>query len=513
MSADSEISPSLSGVSPESRFVASPFMAARASYWTALSAVVTILLCIIWIPAYNTLVDYPFHLSRVWALHNYDHSPFFQRVLVRVFDPMPNLAIDLFVPPLLNWLPPVVAGKVFLSAIVVLFAAGCHLLSVAQYGGPVWTAPIATFAVINSPFLYGFVNSTFSLSLFLVTFAVWLRVRRHWTLSGWVLVASLATCTYISHLSGFVFLVVAMSIHWLLDRRQRPWFSSTDFATFSVLVPAIIIQLYPWTNRVHIGGQLEWGTLGKKALGLGSIFLGFRYDLDILALAMLAAAFGLSLLKCNPRFNRFLLVMGLAFLAASIICPTQLTAGAGAGADGRFAPPALIFLLLSFSANWRGTAGRVALFLAFAAMLLRIGEIGWTLDRISSAAERQLVALGKAAPNSRIYNLYLRPQGRQNEKRLRANLHLACYSLIFTGSVPSDFIAQRYAQPLFFRNPSEWATHESPTSFEPAFLDAHLGTYDYVWGCNLDADYFGYLRRRATLISTGDVCGLWKLRK
>jgi hypothetical protein len=188
---------------------------ARRTYWASLAAVIVLHLGVLWMPAYNTLVDYPVHLGRAWVLYSYDRTPFFQSTFARVWNPMPNLAMDLLVPPLLHILPPVIAGKVFLSSIVLLFALGCHLLAVTVHGRPHWTAALAAFAVLNSGFLYGFINSAFSTSLFLVTFAVWLRFHGEWTAKSWLGVAALATATYLAHLSGFVFLSLAMGICWL----------------------------------------------------------------------------------------------------------------------------------------------------------------------------------------------------------------------------------------------------------------------------------------------------------
>ena len=122
--------------------LAGPAKTGISPYAAVLAAVVVLLQLALWAPAYNTLVDYPFHLARAWSLHNYDRTPALQAVFERSFAPIPNLAIDLIVPPLLNFMSPVVAGKVFLSLIVVLFALGCHNLAVAFYGRPTWVVPL-----------------------------------------------------------------------------------------------------------------------------------------------------------------------------------------------------------------------------------------------------------------------------------------------------------------------------------------------------------------------------------
>ena len=83
----------------------------RNLYWAVLTAVIVIHLAMVWVPAYNTLVDYPFHLARAWVLHA--QTPFFHAIFIRSLTPLPNLAIDLVVPPLLYLFRPFIAGKIF----------------------------------------------------------------------------------------------------------------------------------------------------------------------------------------------------------------------------------------------------------------------------------------------------------------------------------------------------------------------------------------------------------------
>ena len=482
----------------------------RRAYRASLAAVVVLHLAILWIPAYNALVDFPYHLGRAWVLYAYDHTPFFQSTFERVLNPMPNLAIDLIVPPLLHVLPPIVAGKVFLSLIVLLFALGCHLLGVTVYGRPVWSAPLAVFAVTNSAFLYGFVNSAFSTALFLVTFAVWLRARRKWTAASWLAVTVLATATYIAHLSGFVFLVLAMGVCWLLDLSLSRRIRLADLLGFSVLLPALLIQAYPWANRVRLTGSMGWGTVLKKLLGLASVFLGFHYVLSACTIVVFVAAFAIAAARGEPRIERLFLWLGAAFTAAGLVCPSRVTAGGGAEADTRFFHPAFVFFALSFTARKRPAVAKLALPLAFGAMLLRLGDVGWTLGQNSSSAEGQMAALAKAEPHSGIYELLDQPASYQAMKLTRGNLNLPCYSLFLTQSIPSAFFAVRGVQPIYFRNPNWPVPWMTPSM---AYLDAHSGMFDYVWGCKPDSAQRGYLERKATLAATGGGCELWELKK
>ena len=479
------------------------------TYWLCLGLVGLAHLAILWIPALNTLVDYPMHLARAWVLHTYDQTPFFQSVFGRVFNPMPNLAIDLVVPPLMSLLPPIAAGKVFLSLIVLLFSLGCHLLAVSVYGRPTWAVVPASFAVFNSAFLYGFVNSCFSTALFLITFAVWLRLRRGWTVTSWLAATILATATYLAHLSGFVFLGLALAVCWATEWIQKRDGIRVALVDFSVLLPAVAIQLYPWSNKVQ-AGDVVWGTISKRLLGLVSVFLAYNDALSLCTMGLLLLSLILIWWKGQIALQRLLLSIGAAFLIASFLCPYQLTAGGGEGAGARFVPPGIVFLFLSITVSRRTTGSNVAMWLACGAMLLRLGDIGWSLYQCSSAAERQMAALTKAESESYIYEFFHHPADRHSEKIARANLHLPCYALIFRNSVSSDYYGLRGVQPIYFRDPG-WSIQEGGQSFQ--HLESHPNHVDYVWGCNLEATQRRQLQEEAQFLGAGDTCELWKLRR
>ena len=317
--------------------------------------------------------------------------------------------------------------------------------------------------------------------------------------------------TYLAHLSGFAFLGLSIAILWLLDFRKVGRIRRNDVASLAVLAPAVAIQAIPWSNSVQLGGLIEWGSLTKKATALGSVFLGFRYDLDVAAVLLLATAVAIAAFRGGIRFHPGLLTLAAAFLCGSILCPSQLAPGGGDGADARFVPAGMVFLFLSCTVSCSRRAARFALVLAFAAMLLRFGEVAWNLLRSSAAAEAQIAALKEVNPNSRIYSIFLTPENRQEEKRTRTNLHLASYALILKQSVSSDIYARRGAQPLFFRNPADWESRQRPATFDRAYLDQRLSRFDYVWGCHLDPAHRHYLSGRATLVASGDICDLWRL--
>jgi hypothetical protein len=164
---------------------------------------VILLLLPVWWSAYTPLVDLPFHLARAYVLRHYQEVPFFQSVFERSLGPLPNLAVDLFVPPLLGWVDVVTAGKLFLSCYLLLFAWGCHALALAVHGRPSWVSSLLAFTAYNSALLWGFVNFVFGLAVALVTFALWLRWRDRQSLLTFLALTGLTFLVYLCHLAAW----------------------------------------------------------------------------------------------------------------------------------------------------------------------------------------------------------------------------------------------------------------------------------------------------------------------
>ena len=483
----------------------------KSLYYVLLAFVAIALVLPFWLTEFNPLVDYPFHLARAWALNLYQQDAFFQAQFVRVTDPMPNLAVDLLVPPLMWFLPPLIAGKLFLSLIILLFVWGCHELAKTSLGDVSWMAPLAAFFAYNSPLLWGFVNSSLSLSLFLLTFAFWLRFQTQWTVLRFLAVCMLSTATYIAHLSGFVFLGLAIAcgfaIRWVNTRRLQ-WTAVTGFL---VLVPGVLLQLYPWQNKVRLGTSVVWSTVAQKAISLGSVFIGYRYRIDLLAFIPLVIGLVI-VVRCGKwKINPVLFTIGTLFLVAALAFPKQLTAGGGSAADARFVPPACALLLLSFAVSLKSKVARVGYCLALLGLGLRIAEISWTWRVQSLRCSRMVAILRIVEPHSRIYTLFQLPDDLGARKLELGNFHAASYSLILNRSVSSDFYAVQGVQPLYYRSESAARICDNPV-VKLKDLGRDLEGFDYVFGCNLDPQHIAYLSGRASQIAARDTCTLWRFQ-
>ena len=178
------------------------------------------------VPLFSTvlppLVDYPNHLARMHVLSEGGNQ--FYAVH---WEPLPNLAQDLIVPPLARLMPLDLASKLFLVAIFGLMAGGTIWLNrVATGAWRIW--PLLAFLLLyNRTFLWGFLNYLFGIGVALAGVALWLTLEREcWWLR--TLTSSLvALACYLSHIAAFgfyalVIIGIELSPAWG-ELRARRW--------------------------------------------------------------------------------------------------------------------------------------------------------------------------------------------------------------------------------------------------------------------------------------------------
>src|ERR1700730_1981082 len=138
------------------------------------------------------LFDYPNHLARMHILAAYESSPFLKQFYALDWRPIPNLAMDLVVPPLTRVLPLAWAGKAF----ILLIAGGAALLHRVLFGR--WSAwsLLAFLLLYNRILLWGFVNFLFGVGLALMATALWIGLRERPAWLRLALAALRATAIY-----------------------------------------------------------------------------------------------------------------------------------------------------------------------------------------------------------------------------------------------------------------------------------------------------------------------------
>jgi hypothetical protein len=292
------------------------------------------------------LVDYPNHLARMVILADGGHSSWLAEYYRILWSPLPNLAMDVLVPPLLHVLPLMAAGRVFLALLLAVTAAGMLLLHRALWGRWSYWPCLGLLLLYNRIFLWGFVNFLFGLGLAFCAAALWVAIRRRGALLRVVANTVAATLVFFCHIEAqaILFLIV-LGLEggpaWR-ELRHGHWAAlGARIVTAAIpFVPAAAIFLASW--QPHAGGAWVLSDMAEKARQLLTVFgnYGFRFDLvcSVLFLALFVGLGAAGRLAAVPPLAWWLVITILAYIFVPNVMLT------GASADHRI--PLVIAMLL-----------------------------------------------------------------------------------------------------------------------------------------------------------------------
>ena len=349
-----------------------------------------LLMIVVAVPLFSTvlppLFDYPNHLARIHVLSEGGNQ--FYGVH---WEPLPNLAQDLIVPPLARVMPLDIASKLFVVVIFGLITGGTIWLNrVATGAWRMW--PLLAFPLLyNRMFLWGFLNYLFGIGVALAGSALWLALEReHWWLR--TLASSLvALACYLNHIAAFgfyalVIIGIELSPAWG-ELRARCWpalgrriaIMGAQFA-----IPAVLFLGY-WHPAA--AGGISYAAFWRKADLLFNVFDNYNRAFDIvcfaLFLGLIAWLAATRRLRLAPRLAG---AVGLVF-ASYLLLPSQIFGGSGA--DHRL-PIAIFLLLIAASAaefpNRRAAAAIGVMAAVLLVARMAVIEYVWLgADRIYSA--------------------------------------------------------------------------------------------------------------------------------
>jgi hypothetical protein len=125
------------------------------------------------------LVDYPNHLARMSILLGVGDDPTSAANYQPHWRLLPNLAMDLIVPPLAHLLSLESAGWLFVAATMILLVIGTLMLHRVLHGR-VGLWPLCSLLFLyNAVLSWGFLNYLFALSITLLGFSGWIATA-HW---------------------------------------------------------------------------------------------------------------------------------------------------------------------------------------------------------------------------------------------------------------------------------------------------------------------------------------------
>lgn len=451
-------------------------------------------------PALPPLLDLPGHLARYRVQLGLADSPFLQRYYGFHWAPVGNLGADLLVQALAPRLGLEPTVKLIALVIPMLFAGGLLAIARVVHGRIPPSAALALPLAYGTPFLYGFLNYTLSVSLALLAFALWLRLDQLGKrgLRGWLFVP-LTLILYFTHIYGWGVLGLLCFGAELIrahdeQRRSRPSAALAAIIACLPLAGPVIILL----GAVRNAGEepfSDWLNFRIKFAWLVAP-LRDRWKLfDVISGTIVFGALLFAKIDPRLRFSRPLLA-GVALLSlACLLLPFWLLHSSLA--DMRLLPVilgvALVAIDLSPSASRRFAA--VVALGALAFFAVRTAATAWSFDLAARQQAQRLTQLDHVPRGARLLTL-VGSRCEDNWSSVR-DTHLGSMVTVRRDGFSNDhwpgqginLLEVKYQPPVFDRDPSEKVQPEAcvvTRTLAQALRSLEPGWFDYLWLLDTD---------------------------
>jgi hypothetical protein len=279
------------------------------------------------------LADYMNHLARMYIISGVGADADLARFYEIDWQLIPNLMMDLLVPPLERLMNVFIAGQVYIAMSFVLILSGTLALNRQLYGR--WSVlPLIAFPLLyNKVFLIGTLNYVFGIGLCIWALAVWVQLRERGVILRLGVSAAFVLALYLCHLFalglyGLGLLAYELyrlgAIHaWRpqpqsaeVSRRQSLLLLGDFAATGLPFLPVIpLLMMSPtWGLR----GSFMWEFSGKLE-GLVYVVEAYSQAAALVLTGIVAFAAGWAIrqkvLKFHPFGYALLAVGAVAYLA------------------------------------------------------------------------------------------------------------------------------------------------------------------------------------------------------
>ena len=207
--------------SPPARFRAHGFSAPQIA---VLFAAFTLLISIpIWTHPLPPLSDYVNHLARMQVIATLAKNPQLAQFYEINWQVIPNLTMDLIVPPLARVMNVYLAGQVFIVGMFALIISGVLMLNRALIGRwsvfPLFAIPL----LYNYVFLVGLMNYIFGIGVALWALAGWVAMRERAWPARFALSTLCVVVLFFCHLSALgIYGIGILSFEILRLWKRRP---------------------------------------------------------------------------------------------------------------------------------------------------------------------------------------------------------------------------------------------------------------------------------------------------
>lgn len=281
------------------------------------------------LPLLYTLVppleDYPNHLARMFILAQHASSTPLTQFYNIAWAPIPNLIMDIVIPPLVPFFGIYAAGRIFIAITLLLMLLGPMLIHRAMYH--TWSAwPLVGGLFVYNGFLFfGLMNYLFGIGIAMFGLAAWIALADR-SIALKILVSFLCCAIiYVCH-------ALALAVYGIAIASFECWrlLEKKSFDVISVVKSALTLAL-PFIPFLYIvmhsptwglAQQNVWESHGKiQAI---EILLSVYSDYaDIPFLALIIAAIVVATRRGLVRFHMAGVIIAIALTIAFIIMPRQ----------------------------------------------------------------------------------------------------------------------------------------------------------------------------------------------
>ena len=470
------------------------------TWWCLLVVLCIALLAPLTLADVPPLLDYPNHLARLFVLASLPADP----VLARFYQPhwaiIPNLALDLTVPPLLRIFPVHVVGRAVVGLAVLLPVPGCIAYHRALTGR-LWYWPLGSVLfAYNGALLKGFLNFIVSVGLALLLAAAWIAWRDRRPALAIVTCAVGAVALFFGHLAGLLLFAILLGGHELLILRTEPCRLDTFCRRTAAMLAvfAVPVALYAVSDLNQMADATEFRSVAGKAQAAVMPVTNYFWPLDLATAALIVLTLTLCLARrwcAMPlRAVTAIVVLLMLFMAAP-------NAFKGAfDVDARFivmaasiVPAALVPVALPRRAAWTIGIGFLLLFSARMTLLMTVWH-DWASDLTAFRAVAAQIQPGDVVLTVRVPQ---RQQHREWSFRVTArrlsdgtavDAHLPALLLIEHDAWWPFLFDNQSQQPIETREPFRTAAEKIDASAHPITLllsdapELRPVTHVLLWG-------------------------------
>lgn len=508
-------------------------------WWLTLLAMCGLLLTPLMFADIPPVVDYPNHLARLVILGHAGEGSALDSIWRPHWAVIPDLGIDLVVPPLMHVMPPYAAGRLALALALLMPVGGAAAYSRAAFRRRLYWPMIAGLMAYNIIFVLGFLNYLISLGAALFAAAAWLGVRGQPWMVRLAVGALSAGGIFFIHIFGVAFFGILIGVAEL-DRLTREADGRTvrQVAHSAGLLAATFAPcMYLWTLvPPHLADTLvHRGAILTKLFFLAGPFIGYEALPGLLIGAALFSAAIWWKAKRRGSTGPGIPIAALTLAAAWLALPFAI--GGGTFLDSRIP----LMLALTLAAGIRPPAmnrraARAIFVLAAAAFVLEIVPISviWHRHEAQIADLRRTIA--PVSPGSRVLvvsapldrdNPYWRASGALALGIFRTDYNLGALVAIDRQAFWPGLFADPSQQPVAIQPPyaglaapgwpPEIESLKLGQSTDPNWPAPYLkdwpANFDFVLVLNAGAipDIARYLPERVTLIGATPIAALFQV--